>query len=306
MTTQPYAYSTYGLSIESDFALPELPKGPGPGPRLSILRRPAPPAGSHGAVEFTDLGDRQVLFWAAVGSFTIVADDCIEVSPAEGVGDDLVALPLLGTVLAALLQRRGLFVLHASAVGRSGVAAGFLGDKGAGKSTTAAMLLAGGGYDLLADDVLAVDFEPPGAPRVIPGFGRLKLWRDSAAHVGASDRDSRPLPAIDKASYGMAHRFAGEALPLRRLYIIARGPSPGVEILPPAEAVGSLLRYSYMARFGEAGFGPHLAGHFDRAGRLAGANLVRRLVLPDGLGHLHAGIEVLRRDLEEAVPAAAI
>ena len=41
------------------------------------------------------------------------------------------------------------------------------------------------------------------------------------------------------------------------------------EIHPPAEVVGGLPRYAYMARFGDAGFGPNLASYFDRAGRLA-------------------------------------
>src|SRR6185437_503414 len=56
------------------------------------------------------------------------------------------------------------------------------------------------------------------------------------------------------------------------------GCSRPAEVLPPAEAAGSLPRYAYMARFGDAGFGPNLASYFDRVGRLAGDNLVRRLI----------------------------
>jgi len=61
------------------------------------------------------------------------------------------------------------------------------------------------------------------------------------------------------------------------------------EIHPPAEVVGGLPRYAYMARFDDAGFGPNLASYFDRAGRLAGDNLERRLILPNGFEQLQAG-----------------
>jgi hypothetical protein len=118
-----------------------------------------------------------------IGTFLVRDGREILVDPDPDAGDALLQLALLGPVLAALLQQRGDLVLHASAVEIDGAAVGFLGGRGAGKSTMAAALLRRG-YPLLTDDILAVSLED-GSPRVLPGFPQLKLWPDAVARWAA-------------------------------------------------------------------------------------------------------------------------
>ncbi|MFD4787611.1 hypothetical protein ACFWN1_11245 [Streptomyces sp. NPDC058459] len=94
------------------------------------------------------------------------------------VGDALEPVAVAAARLARELVRGQLLadgwtVLHASAATRNGDAVLTLGDKGAGK-TTAGLLLALGGWGLLANDRVFVRPEPDGRVRVLP-------WPSAAA-----------------------------------------------------------------------------------------------------------------------------
>lgn len=284
-----FRYGSYGLAIDSDFelsGLPPLDDQFGARQSLTIVRaRIADPAvAQREPMIFVNRGHEQLLAWAMVGAFRIAADDRIEVDPNTGVADSLIALPLLGAVLATLLHRRGLMVFHASAVALNGAAVILLGDKGAGKSTTAGALI-GGGHALIADDIAAIDFAAPNGPSVLPAFGQLKLWDDS----GSSLRDAgitrlgRLHENVDKSHYALTDRVSSVPVPLDRLYVLCRSKAPAVRRLATTDALALLLRYSYMARFGDEGFGGALATYFQRAGWLASEGKVRLLEVPDSL-----------------------
>lgn len=85
------------------------------------------------------------------------------------------AARLARELIRGQLLADGWTVLHASAATRNGDAVLTLGDKGAGKTTTA-LLLARAGWELLANDRVFVRPEPDGRVRVLP-------W-PSAAAVG--------------------------------------------------------------------------------------------------------------------------
>jgi dephospho-CoA kinase len=104
---------------------------------------------------------------------------------------------LLGSVFGALCHQNGFLPLHASAVlGVHGVTA-FLGQSGAGKSTTAAFLEQRG-YRVISDDICLLDLTE-GAARVIPVAGWLKLWQESFDRLGeAPAKDTRVFSASDK------------------------------------------------------------------------------------------------------------
>src|SRR5688572_7459704 len=84
--------------------------------------------------------DYDFLEISGAGAFAIPRKhDCIEVDPepgADNAGDTAMEEALLGPAFALALARRGVFLLHASAVvleGRGVI--GFLGESGVGKST---------------------------------------------------------------------------------------------------------------------------------------------------------------------------
>ncbi len=307
-----FRYRSYGLVIDSDFELDGLPAADGPADPSQVLtivrtRIDDPALADRQPMLFINRGDEQLLAWSAVGAFRIASTDRIEVSPVDGAADSLVALPLLGAVLATLLHRRGLLAFHASAVAVNGSAVALLGDKGAGKSTSAGALIAGG-HSLIADDIVALDFAEPGGPWVLPAFGRLKLWADSGARLGAAGITRLgPLhELVDKAHYALADRVSSGPVRLERLYILRRSEAPGVRPLALQEALSLLMRYAYMARFGSAGFGSAIASYFQRCGRLANEGRVRLLEVPNSLNAIDRIPALVETDLTYPLSATQL
>jgi len=86
--------------------------------------------------------------------------------------------------LVALLRPRGLFLIHAAAVGRGGRAALLAGPSGAGKSTlSVACLLAG--MEWAGDDYVALEIN--GRPRVHAHHATAKMDAAGVERVGAGD-----------------------------------------------------------------------------------------------------------------------
>lgn len=199
---------------------------------------------------------------SGAGAFAMGRDG-IEVDPEPGAGEKAVEEALLGPALALALARRGVFVLHASAVVLDNGVAGFLGESGAGKSTLA-RLLAAEGPPLAADDLLAIG--PAGA---LPHFPQLKL---------------------DPASIASLARLA-PSYPLRALCVLEPAPPASevrVETLAPGSAAAHLLRHTIAGSLFPADL---LSDHLGFAAGLAGRVPVHRLSVPR---RLDVGPEVLR------------
>ena len=298
--TQSFRYQMFGLTVQSDIELPQLSGAEGGAADIFIARTTIDHPQRRPTGSFAEFGPaEQFLAWETVGAFRIPSDTRIEVDPNPGVPDALVALPLLGSVMAAVLQRRGLFVLHASAVVVDGLGVVLMGDKGAGKSTTAASILAAG-HTLLADDVVAIDWSPSGTRQIMPAVGQLKLWDEAASGVGltTAQHQGRLHPAIDKSQYNLTAGFAQIPAPLARVYVLTRAERAGVVRLDSQASLHALMQFTYLARFGQAAFGSGLGAHFQRCAELANTGQVRQLQVPNGIDLIPQAIEALLRDLK--------
>ena len=197
---------------------------------------------------------RDLLEISGAGTFAMLHDqDRIELDPEPGAADAAVEEALLGPALALTLARRGVFVLHASAVVLGGGVIGFLGESGAGKSTLA-RLLADEGAALAADDLLPVTEGPAALPR----YPQLKLG-----------------PAEMAAIARLEPRY-----PLLALYELAPGEEVSVEELPAPTAVTAaalLIKHTVAGRLFPRDL---LAAHLGFAADLAGRLPVRRLKVP--------------------------
>jgi hypothetical protein len=161
---------------------------------------------------------------------------------------------LLGPVLGFLLRLRGVTCLHASAVSFGDYALAFVGDEGAGKSTTAAAF-ARRGHAVLTDDIVAL-VERDGILRVMPAYPYLSLWPDSVAMLYGS---AKSLPSFSAnfekrmlSLAGHALRFEKESLPLAAIFLLgertADPAAPLLETLTPQQSLFSLVANSYAAR----------------------------------------------------------
>ena len=100
-------------------------------------------------------------------------------------------MPILGTRAISVLVRRGLPVLHGSAIMVGDEAVAFIGDKRFGKSTMAATMVQRG-HTLVTDDVVVLDRSEPSGWAVRPGPFGMKLWPDAIESLGIGDERTTP------------------------------------------------------------------------------------------------------------------
>lgn len=187
---------------------------------------------------------------------------------------------LLGPVLGLLLRLRGVTCLHASAVVLADHAVAFVGEEGAGKSTTAAAF-AHRGHAVLADDIVALA-ECGGVFHAMPAYPYLSLWPDSVELLCGSGkilpRFSRDFDKRMLSLTGDSLRFHDDPVPLGAIFLLGeRTPdraAPFLETLAPQEGLLSLVAHSYATRLLSDDM---RAREFALLGRLCSAVAVRRL-----------------------------
>lgn len=304
-----WSYQAFGLIIESEWDLPELPQiDPSSDVAANLKIKvgqsdhwPHDKDDPHPVFDYTNR--EGVMFsWPQVGCFRIKMPDLIELIPAKDAKPEYIAFPLLGPVLAWFLHMRGAMVLHGSAVVKEGHTFGFLGDKTAGKSTTAAAFIRAGGQ-LLTDDLLVVDVSDDKAAWVAPAFAQLKLSGESAQAVPLDGSQVQPLITenFPKRQHRI-HQFSHEPGKLDALFVLKRTGSQGsVEWIDQAEALKSLLRFSYNVRFQQAPLElQHRARHFQQCAAVARSTKVGILQAPDDLSRLHETVDIVERALSAA------
>ncbi len=201
----------------------------------------------------TQISDSELcLYWEQIGWFLVRNGREIIVEPYPGAEERLLRLPLIGTVLAALLQQRGMLVLHASAVAIGNEAVAFLGWKGRGKSTTAAMLYKRG-HTMIADDIVAMKNAETGSISIVPGFPNFKLMPETAVSILGDDPDTL-LPVYtgtEKLFRPFSDNFSQSDLPVRAIYALDDGTNLQAHLLNPQQAITTLIAHTYLARYGK-------------------------------------------------------
>ncbi|MCE6960327.1 serine kinase [Cereibacter sphaeroides] len=289
--------TAYGLAVRSDVDLPELEPLDGDHPAdLTVSRAALEDLPGEGAFRTRFAPDLAELWWQTVGGFRIEPGR-ITASPHPDVSEDLIAYPLLGSVLALALEQMGLFTLHASAVSVAGRGVVMMGDKGAGKSTTATALIRAG-HPLVADDIVAVDADLA----LRPGFPQVKLSAAAAASLDVPDAVHRPpVPEVpEKGRVLLPRRFERARPPLARIYLLERGPAgadPAVIPIPLPEALPLALRFAYVTRFGSGVLNGTAGGrHLRQAAALAASGVLHRLIVPGSLERLPEVVALIEAD----------
>lgn len=180
--TNPHTYTTFGLTIASEMELPELLPAEGPA-QVRVAYGPVPESLEEPdatGLFFQIKGDRHLINLQKVvrARFLVQDGNRITIQRLEEGHDESIRLYLLGSCMRGLLYQRDLLPMHGSAIATDDGALVFAGGSGAGKSTLAA-LFHQRGYQLLSDDICALQVGPDGQARVLPGYPRLKLWADT-------------------------------------------------------------------------------------------------------------------------------
>jgi len=298
---QVYKYCAYDLTLRSGIPLPELEVLAEGIPEVDIELgqidwRPftTSPNGSC----FDVKGPDTFLFWDTLGTFQVTEGKKIRIDRFPSASDALLRLPLLGAVLATLLDQRGLLVLHASAVEFDGRSIVFIGNKGDGKSTTAAALYARG-HRFIADDIVAIRTELDGSHTVLPGSPQFKLTSEAVLPTLREDPHGLPMIATgaDKRTRRLTGNFARRPVPLGGLCSLSFGDELRIEKLTVQRSILNLIAYTYVARFGSQFIHGEMAEiHLQKCVALLKQTSMYDMTRPRNFGMLPALTEMLETE----------
>ena len=216
-------YQHCGLRIASECAIPELdPVDSGEDVDVRVVLGQAAPGGGDAPTFSASHGECRI-WLPEIGHYDVSAGKQIVVRPRSEAEPARVALLLLASPWAALLQQRGSFALHAGVTSDGDEAIAFCGPQGAGKSSTVAKLV-DEGQSLVSDDLTRLEVGDDGPPLVWPSAPRLKLSPEAVVAGGRSSQGATERPMPD----GKRHvRWAGARargpVALRAIYVLAWG-----------------------------------------------------------------------------------
>lgn len=183
------------------------------------LHRAAEPTGEHLTIERTANGFR----WHLGPHLAELRDDNLTLSRAafESPFFERAVIPTI-----SLLKSETTFALHGSAVGQAKSVV-FIGESGAGKSSTAHAIATKFKCDLLADDITVIDR----TGHIYPGPSWVWLWQ----------------PGIEEKQRVQIVRASSDPRPVAAVVFLSRG-APIAQHLTPIEGaqhiLGSLFRFS--------------------------------------------------------------
>ncbi|MFB6224300.1 MAG: hypothetical protein ABEH86_11590 [Haloarcula sp.] len=293
-------YEAFGLTVKSDFAVPELPPVESVDVQADVTiteERIPRPLSADPESTFHAVSEREYYLMYDAATVRILDGTSIAVDPAPDVPDEVLRHVLIGPALNHLLDQRGYFVLHASTVSVDGQAVAFVGSSGAGKTTTAMACLVEG-HRVLSDDVAAIALDDSG-PVVRSGYPSIKL---DPAVVEMFDPPVEPPELIhdgrDRHFYGLTHDQPEAPVQLERVYLLEDGPSIDVQTVSPDKQVMALVDNTYT--LGTLGMDGHAASNFSTCGSVADAADVKRLRRPRDLDALPEVVKQIQSDLKSA------
>lgn len=248
-------YSAYSLSIQSDLDLliPTIPKTATPD--ITIRFGTVPNISKNQSwdrvwYEFINK-DLLRLKWDILGSYQIQSGKEILIQANESVNHEDIRQPILGTIMAMILQQRGNIALHGSAVLMNKEVTIFVGNKGEGKSTLAAWLNKQG-YPLLSDDICAMDYEKDQAISIRPAFPKIKLRPDILQHLGEEPEQYPAVhPQVNKHIRDLGNGFCTTPQQVRSICILETGDKIKIEQINGMEAIKEILTHMLVNRFPE-------------------------------------------------------
>jgi hypothetical protein len=292
--------TAYGLVFSTALEIPEFERAEGDRLSTDVIIEMGPVPETLEQPLF-----RGVCFQAARGQFLLhvpgiarylVRGGCqITIDRAPGPTDDTIRVFLLSTVLGALLQQRGMLVLHGSAIATDRGAILFVGQSASGKSTQAAAFWQRG-YRVLADE-LCVLHVGPGEVVLWPASGPLKLWADALEKLGIATEGLAPVrPALEKYALPVSDLSRGP-IPVIAVYVLATSNQRELTLttLTGVDKFRALTDHTFRLRFVS---GMQLLGqHFQQVQALVNCVPAARVVRPRSLFLLRELADLVENNL---------
>ena len=227
-----FHYQAFGLNIASEFELFQLATGnPSTVSDVTLVSGQVTSTGidendtnnDHCQVKDGNLW----LHIPGVVRFLISNGNKITIDAEAGADQQTINLYLLGSCMGAILQQRGNLVLHGNAIRMGNQVVVAVAGTGIGKSTLAAEFLRRG-YQLLADDVCAID--PSGLAQ--PSYPYLKLWQSSIDKLALDASEMIKIrEQKEKFYFPLKHAFCGQRLPVAAIYVLNRSENKDFKLI---------------------------------------------------------------------------
>lgn len=300
-----YKYQAYNLNFNTCLPLPQLPVSNARQTDVTVAWgkidwQPENINTEHRCWHID--GDSAYFYWQFSGKYLVRGGKEIIIDPLPEVNSEhIIGLPILGPLMAMLLQQRDYFVLHASGVKIGDSACLFVGCKGQGKSTMAATLY-GRGHKLVADDIAAIALNPEGEPTLLSGFPQIRLWPDSVtAALGHDNPESLPeiYPNVSKRACPTFDNFHSQSLPLKRIYILGSSKRAEIKDISIQDAFAHIIGNSYIPMTLGNGFidSGYSAKHFQDCSKIIKQTKVCSLNRPRSLDLLPEIARSIERDM---------
>jgi hypothetical protein len=299
-----YTYKAYQLNIHAEFSIPEFPTGDETALPDVVIHQGAVPA------ELENVSGKGVVYQATANKFLLTMQDLarylvqngneIIVEPAPDSLESDMRVFLLGSCIGALLHQRGLLVIHAGAVYTEKGAVLFTGPSGIGKSTLLGELLRRG-YKMMVDDVCGVVLDAAGAPLVLPGYPRTRLWSDSVHKLEQDIQEMvRTRPNMEKYERQAPEQYWDQPAPLRRIYLLSTSNKDELYLkaVPRIHTFRIVLHNTYRQQFLD---GLEMrAPHFNLISAVAKQTGVTHVTRPSQLFRLTELADLIEQDLAQA------
>src|SRR5262245_25680626 len=297
-----FNYVLCGWQVRSDLPLTAIPTqqraGESVDVRIEIAQSASPMAACTQPYVFQHSAAQSLIKIGQIAEYEVSEGRRIRVWPTPGATLKDAEIFLLGPAWASLCHQRGLLPLHASAIRTGHGLVAFCGHSGAGKSTTAAVMVTSG-YELVADDVLPISMNQDGSPGAWPYLRRMKLCSQSIAQLALS-----PVAVVstrldpEKNFVRPQLAAADEWGRLERIYLLETGPgaSRAIDRLIGAEAVRALVDQTYHFQF--VRMSGRFREHLEMCAHIASRVPIHRLPRFAGLGTENRLAAVIRAHLD--------
>ncbi|MCP9754760.1 serine kinase [Lacihabitans sp. CCS-44] len=278
-------FQAYNLTIDSDFDL-ELPMASKRVKDFCFKPEEIPSAKGFKTNVFRKglqaniiiENEQLILDWPTIGKFKASKGEILEFQKNTN-DDDVFRLFATSEALGLILQQRGYFLLHGSAVKVGEKAIVFIGVPGAGKSTTIAAF-AKAGYTILSDDMTAITFDNSGRAAVLPGIPQIKIWEESARNLDFDPSNLEPAyEGHQKYIFRQSENsFPDTAIDLDQIVVLQKPYSKKNHEIRLLDVPIELIKYYPLPQ--QILRGAHLERHFTDSLKIAAQVTVKRVNRP--------------------------
>ncbi len=246
-------YTGFGLQIASEIEFIELLPSDAKDPDIFIRYGTLPdnifPEFEQTKIYTLFRENEFLLYIPGIAKYRALEGKEITVDTCKDADKESIRLFLLSITMAALLTQRKKILLHASAILLNGKLVLFVGDSGAGKSSTVAEL-SKRGYTLFSDDVCVLEnvSGKTDGMYAYSSYPMMKLWEDTVQKLDDKqfDKTYKIRPQVSKYGQFFHEQFSKSPYPIKMIFVLNPVESQTGEYA--AKKIAGLEAFEYLSK----------------------------------------------------------